>query len=43
MDIVGVLSKVAEAMVTLKKAGSAWISRKGFYVRPSKRALKSEN
>jgi Asp/Glu/hydantoin racemase len=31
LDVVGVGIKMAEAMVALKKAGSPWISRKGYY------------
>ena len=40
MDIVGTQILMAETMVRLKKAGSAWISRKGLYAQPSERAMK---
>lgn len=39
MDIVGTQVLMAETMVRLKKAGSAWISRKGLYAQPSEKAL----
>jgi len=38
MDVVGTATKMAEAMVALRKAGSPWISRKGYY-----RLLKGDN
>jgi Asp/Glu/hydantoin racemase len=41
LDVLGTTIKVAESMVTLKKAGSAWISRKCKYVRPSKELEKA--
>lgn len=41
MDVVGALVLFAEMMVRLKKSGSSWISRKGFFARPSERVLKN--
>ena len=40
MDVVGTQMLIAETMVRLKNAGSAWISRKGLYAQPSEKALK---
>ena len=41
MDVVGTLVLITEMMVRLKKCGSSWISRKGFFARPSEKVLKS--
>ena len=41
MDVVGTLVLITEMMVRLKKSGSAWISRKGLFSRPSEKVLKS--
>jgi allantoin racemase len=41
MDVVGTLVLIAEMMVRLKKSGSAWISRKGLFARPSDKVLKN--
>jgi len=41
MDIVGIQVLMAETMVRLKMAGSAWISRKALYAQPSEKALKT--
>jgi len=40
MDVVGTQMLIAETMVRLKNTGSSWISRKGLYAQPSKKALK---
>jgi Asp/Glu/hydantoin racemase len=34
MDVIGATVKLAEVLVSLKKAGSAWISRKGLFAQP---------
>lgn len=36
LDVISIMVKTAEVMVSLKRAGSAWISRKGMYRRASK-------
>lgn len=41
MDVMGVTLKMAETLVTLKKAGSSWISRKGLFSQATDRALES--
>jgi len=41
MDVLGVGLKYAEMMAELKKAGSPWISRSGFYSRPTEAELES--
>ena len=41
MDVMAAALKMAEMMVTLKRAGSAWISRRGLYSQASKAALES--
>lgn len=41
MDVVGVMVKITELLVSLKNSGSAWISRKGFYSQPNERALRN--
>lgn len=38
MDVLGVTVKLAEMLVTLKQAGSTWISRKGLYVQATPKA-----
>lgn len=38
-DIYGATVKAVETLVTLKRAGSPWISRKGLYARASAEAL----
>ena len=40
MDVIGATVKMAEVLYAFKKAGSTWISRKGFYARPTDEALK---
>ena len=37
-DVMGDTIKMAEVLVTLKRAGSSWISRKGLYTQPTPRA-----
>jgi len=39
MDILATEVKVLETLVALKRAGSCWISRKGYYHRPSKESV----
>ena len=39
MDVISCLIKTAENFVSLKQAGSCWISRKGFYKQPTSKAL----
>jgi allantoin racemase len=39
MDIMGATLKLAETMVSLKRAGSSWISRKGLFARATEEAL----
>lgn len=39
LDIAGAAVKMAETLVALKRSGAPWISRKGFYARPTKKAL----
>ena len=39
MDVYGAAVKMAETLLSLKRAGSPWISRKGIYARPSAEAL----
>jgi len=39
MDVMGAALKMAETVVALKRAGSAWVSRKGLFARATERAL----
>ncbi|MBA7501212.1 hypothetical protein ES704_03974 [subsurface metagenome] len=39
MDSIGVAIKMVEALVSLKQAGSSWISRKAFYAQATPKAL----
>jgi allantoin racemase len=39
MDVMGAALKMAETMVSLKRAGSSWISRKGLFARATEEAL----
>jgi len=39
MDVMGATAKIAETLVTLKQAGSTWISRKAFYAQATPKAL----
>jgi allantoin racemase len=41
VDVMGETLKMAELLVTLKRAGSSWISRKGLYARATDQALES--
>ena len=41
MDVVGTQVLITEMMVRLKKAGSAWVSRKGFFAQPREKVLKA--
>ena len=40
-DVYGNAIKCVETLVALRKAGSCWISRKGLYASPSRRAMES--
>jgi Asp/Glu/hydantoin racemase len=39
MDVMGAALKMAETVVALKRAGSAWVSRKGLFARATEQAL----
>lgn len=39
MDALGVTLKMAETLVSLRQAGSCWISRKAFYAQPTPKAI----
>ena len=39
LDVLGAAIKMAETLVALKQAGSAWISRKSFYAQPNSKAI----
>ena len=39
MDVLGATIKMAETLVTLKQAGSCWISRKAFYAQATPKAI----
>ena len=39
MDALGITLKTAETLVSLRQAGSCWISRKAFFTRPTPKAL----
>jgi Asp/Glu/hydantoin racemase len=41
MDVMGTALKMAEMLVTLKKAGSTWISRKGLFAQATEAAMAS--
>lgn len=39
VDIIGVAIKQAEMLVTMKKSGGSWISRKNLYYQPNNKTL----
>jgi hypothetical protein len=41
VDVLACGIKMAETLVTLKKSGTSWISRKNMYAQPSQAALDS--